>query len=187
MRSHMYRLRRDSGVAAEHRVDEQRMNTRAIAFFCSLGLLGPLGCAAQAVVGPPLNPGRHVIHHYSVELPAGYTMQHVWPKMDFDLYVVIARDDEMRKCTLYFGNFPSFPKFQWSGEPTVTSANGWTRKEFRSLEKIEGLVSASGLTYRGSFTPFSRVHYYCHDLRPGEVSTFSAMMDSLRIAKPVIQ
>jgi hypothetical protein len=126
-----------------------------------------------------------VVEHYGIEVPAGYILKDVSPKqMDFDLYALADTRTGSVKCTLYFGNAPAFPKLRWSGKPTESRQHGASRKEFRSSDRIEGLMNFDGLSYKGvPASPFESVHYFADHLSTADVKLVATMVDSITIAK----
>ncbi len=130
-----------------------------------------------------------VIEHYAIAVPAGYVLKDVSPKlMDFDLYALADQRTGSVKCTLYVGNHPAFPKFRWSGRPTESGRSGGTRKEFRSPDRVEGLMNFSGVTYKNTpGSPFETIHYFADHLSAHEMKVVTAVLDTIRIAKPHLE
>ena len=126
-----------------------------------------------------------VVEHYAIEVPAGYVLKDVSPKlMDFDLYALADQRTGTVKCTLYVGNHPAFPKFRWRGKPIESGRNGETRKEFRSSDRVEGVMNFSGVTYKNTpGSPFETIHYFADHLNAHEMQVLTALLDSIHIAR----
>lgn len=134
---------------------------------------------------PGDGPVVQVVEHYGIEVPAGYVLKDVSPKMmDFDLYALTEKRTGKVKCTLYVGNHPAFPKLRWSGKPVETRQSGGTRKEFRSSDRVEGLMTFLDVTYKDSGgSPFQTIHYLADHLRAPDLEVVTAMLDSISVAK----
>jgi hypothetical protein len=148
-----------------------------------------IGILALILVATPPAPSARgavqVVEHYAIEVPADYTLKDVSPKiMDFDLYALAEKRTGIVKCTLYVGNAPAFPKLRWSGKPTESTQNLGTKKEYRSSDRIEGLMTFQGLTYKDSAgSPFTSLHYFADHLSAADLKVVAAMVGSISIAK----
>lgn len=140
---------------------------------------------AAASTMPGTGPVVQVVEHYGIEVPAGYVLKDVSPRMtDFSLYALTEKRTGKVSCTLYVGNHPDFPKLRWSGKPVKARQSGGTRKEFRSSDQIEGLMTFPDVTYRGSEgSPFQTIHYFADHLRALDMKAVTAMVDSISVAK----
>jgi len=151
------------------------------------------GVLALILLAAPPAPASgaavQVIEHYAIEVPPGYALKDASPQlMDFDLYALTDQRTGAVKCTLYFGNAPQFPKLRWSGRPVETKQGGGTRREFRSPERIEGLLTFEGLSYKNvPFSPFESIHYFADHLSAAEPKAVAAMVDSVRVAKKKLE
>jgi hypothetical protein len=138
-----------------------------------------------AATAAPGESKMQVIEHYAVQVPAGYILKDMSPKMmDFDLYALTESSSGEVKCTLYVGNDPRFPRFRWSGKPIESSPAGGTRKEFRSADRIEGLLTFKGVTYGNSLpSPFQTIHYFADHLSAIDMKVVTALVDSVSVVK----
>ena len=148
--------------------------------------------ALTLVAAQPISaagPVVQMVEHYAIEVPAGYTLKDVSPKLiDFELFALVDKRTSATKCTLYIGNFPSFPKLRWAGSPTESKGSDRTRREFRSTDRIEGVMTFTGVTYQDSTgSPFTSIHYFADRLSGAEIKVVTAMVDSIRVAKKDIR
>jgi hypothetical protein len=149
-------------------------------------MIGFLALILVANPSPPVGGGTvQVVEHYAIEVPAGHVLKDVSPKLiDFDLYALTDTHTGRVKCTVYFGNAPSFPELRWSGRPTESKQSTGTRKEFRGPDRIEGLMTFHGLSYkRTPFSPVGSIHYFADHLTAGDVKLVATMVDSITVAK----
>ena len=158
-----------------------------LAFACS-------SAAAQVVKGQRAIAGSApaaaslILQHYSIEIPAGYEAKDVSPPtMDFALYQVTRRGSKRLACSLYLGNSPNFPELHWSGRKAVeTKSDDHTTTAFQRQGAIEGVMSFSGLTYKEqrSGSPWTSVHYLCHDLDQAGMRDMLRMIASIKVVRP---
>jgi hypothetical protein len=151
------------------------------------GMLALALVAAQPVSA--VRPVAQIVEHYAIEVPAGYALKDVSPKLiDFELFALVDKRTRSTKCTLYIGNFPSFPMFRWAGSPIESKGSDRTRREFRSAHRVDGLMSFRGVTYQDSAeSPFTSIHYFADHLSRAEIKIVTAMVDSIRVAKKDIR
>ena len=81
-------------------------------------LVSPGGCASTAAqqAGSTASQ-RHVIDHYAIDVPGNFSVEDASPQnLDFQIFKIADRQGNAL-LTLYFGNHPQFPVFQWAGPP----------------------------------------------------------------------
>jgi hypothetical protein len=149
-------------------------------------MMGILALVLTSAATVPAD-GRVVqqVEHYAIEVPAGYVLKDVSPKMmDFELYALTEKRTGKAKCTLYVGNQPAFPKLRWSGKPVESRQSGGTRKEFRSSDRVEGLMTFQDVTYKDSGgSPFQTIHYFAEHLSAPDMTVLAAMLDSITVTR----
>ncbi len=65
-----------------------------------------------------------------------------------------------------------------------SSSGDRTRSEFRSADRIEGLMTFQGLTQKKlSPSPFGMIHYVADHLRAADLEAVTALVDSIRLVK----
>jgi hypothetical protein len=129
------------------------------------------------------------INHYSIHVPSGYVLRDITPQMaDFELFEIVNKDDRSDKLSLYFGNFPQFPSYDWKESPTESAGAG-VKKTFYNYRKsdgsLEGVLVFSGLSYRHSaYSPYSRIHYFATAVSSEASDRFLKIIASIEVVKP---
>jgi hypothetical protein len=154
-----------------------------------VAVLALLGCGATLPKNARPGPTSVVIEHYSVDVPAGYSIAEVGPKEDFDLYLIISVRSPRKRLGLYIGNHPSFPAYKWGRRAREETKTDVSLEEFEyDGQKMEGLMTFSGLTYKTqSHSPFPRVHYFTNDADAADAKRFAEIVRSIRVTKPHLE
>lgn len=132
-----------------------------------------------------------VINHYRIKLLPGYALRDVTPPMaDFELKEIYKAKDRGKKVTVYFGNAPSFPTYNWGNSlPSVEQSKG-TKKWFdyeAGHGALEGLSVFHGLSYRGSSqSPYTQVHYFGEGLDEETAAQLKEIVSSIKVVKRVL-
>jgi hypothetical protein len=129
------------------------------------------------------------INHYSIHVPTGYVLRDVTPQMaDFDLFEITNQEDHSDKLSIYFGNHPHFPVYDWK-DPPSESTDAAVRKtvyNYRASDgSLEGMLVFSGLSYRHSAqSPYSRIHYFAKATNSEASERFLKIIASIEVANP---
>jgi hypothetical protein len=153
---------------------------------CALLAISGGGCMNMAF-GKGLSEKK--INHYSLQIPHDYRMRDITPPMmDFELYEVHKVGNPKVKFDIYFGNNPSFPKFKWKEESLNSTKDNCSTKVFKYRKSdgaIEGLLSYSGLSYKGSNqSPYTTIHYFASGLSEKEADVLLGIISSIKVVKP---
>jgi len=151
----------------------------------------PIACTDHdpALCTPATKPkpllGRAEIEHFSIEVPPGFELDDMSPEMaDFEIYDLVDRAKQKLLCRLYFGNYPRFPMYSWSGTAKFSTAPRREQKEFRSADRIEGTITFSGLRFKGfPVTPWSIIHYFADDLSESDLQLIERMIQSIEVTR----
>jgi hypothetical protein len=151
-------------------------------------MAGILTLMFLAVATPPAESKMQVIEHYAVQVPAGYVLKDVSPKlMDFELYALTDSRSGEVKCTLYVGNNPRFPTLRWSGNPSQSHQGAGTRREFRSADRIEGVMMFERVSKSSLMSPFQVIHYFADHLSAVDMKAVAALVDSVIVVHQDLQ
>ena len=161
---------------------------------CHAGDPNPRSRVQSPAPGTPpakANPlvGRAVIAHFALDVPSGFELVDVSPRMaDFALYELVDREKNRAICRIYVGNSPAFPSLQWSGSPKVLRQPRRKKREFRATNRIEGRITFSGLSYKGSAgTPFSTIHYFADALSETNLQSIDQLIESIAVMRTHIE
>jgi len=154
-------------------------------------LLAASSMAPTPTSGTNSKPMTHSFTHYDFDIPEAYTLRDVSPAMsDFAVYEVRGKAGGPT-LGIYFGNHPQFPKLKWDTAPVSSSADGKTADEYPyspRTRQLEGRMTFSGLRFRTSrWSPFSSVHYFAANLSEDDGKAFTAIVHSIRVARPTFQ
>ncbi|MFL6710078.1 MAG: hypothetical protein ACJ8HI_17900 [Massilia sp.] len=132
-----------------------------------------------------------LITHYCIKLPAGYSLKNITPPAaDFELLELYRSKDRNEKLTVYFGNAPSFPVYDWGNSSPMQKrhevARTWLEYDGKN-GAIEGVLNFSGLSYRGSSqSPYSQVHYFGRGLDAESGAQLKAIIVLITVFKPIL-
>lgn len=131
------------------------------------------------------------INHYSIQLLSDYVLVDVTPKMaDFELVEVVNKEHPDDKLSIYFGNAPHFPAYDWKESPSESEGEGMRKTTYNYRQRdgaMEGMLVFSGLSYRGSkHSPYSRIHYFANAVNKETSDRFLKVIESIRVVRPNI-
>lgn len=130
-----------------------------------------------------------LVNHFSIDIPHGYIVKDVTPAMaDFQLIEIRLAGRKGHKVSMYFGNAPSSPMYDWIDVTPETELNksplNWHRYRERD-GSLEGVRSFTGLSYRGtSQSPYTKIHYFGKGINRRTAKQFEAMVASIKVVRP---
>lgn len=130
-----------------------------------------------------------LVNHFSIDIPHGYIVKDVTPAMaDFQLIEIRLPGRKGNKMSVYFGNAPSSPQYDWVDVIPETDLDksplNWHRYRERD-GSLEGLRSFTGLTYGGTpQSPYTQIHYFGKGINRRTAKQFEDMVTSIKVVRP---
>lgn len=127
------------------------------------------------------------VNHYSVEIPAGFELKDITPNMvDFQLMEIHKTGKKKPNIIVYFGNSPSFPKYDWPAlnkERDLENTADW--QSYREDDgAFEGVSTFHGLSYRGSSeSPYTKIHYFGIGINKDSIVQFKKIISSMKVSQ----